>query len=118
MALSTTEAEYMAAVEADKELIWKKNFLNELGMKQERFLLHCDNQSAIQLAKNVVYHSRTKHIQRRYHWLREKVDDGEFSLVKFHTYNNGSHMLTKTMPMDTLRVCRQSRGLADSFPHE
>ena len=96
----------MAAVEAEKELIWMKNFLNELGMKQERFLLHCDNQSAIQLAKNVVYHSRTKHIQRRYHWLREKVDDVEFALVKIHTDDNGSDMLTKSLPMDRLRVCR------------
>ena len=67
VALSTTEAEYMAAVEADKELIWMKNFLNELGMNQERFLLHCDNQSVIHLAKNDAYHSRTKHIRRRYH---------------------------------------------------
>ena len=69
VALSTTEAEYMAAVEAGKELIWMRDFLSELGMKQGTFLLHCDNQSAIHLAKNVAYHSRTKHIQRRYHWL-------------------------------------------------
>ena len=62
MALSTTESEYMAVVEAGKELIWMKNFLIELGMKQEIFVLHCDNQSAIHLAKNATYHSRTKHI--------------------------------------------------------
>ena len=66
VALSTTEAKYMAAVEASKELIWMRNFLSELEMKQEEFLLHCDNQSAIHLAKNIAYHSRTKHIQRRY----------------------------------------------------
>ena len=103
--MSTTKAEYMAAVEAEKELIWMKNFLNELGMKQERFLLHCDNQSAIHLAKNVAYHSQTKHIQRRYHWLREKVNDGEFALVKIYTAYNGSDMLTKNPPMDRVRVC-------------
>ena len=51
---------YMVAIEVDKELIWMKNFLNELEMKQERFLLRCDNQSAIHLAKDVVYHYRTK----------------------------------------------------------
>ena len=54
VALSTTEA--------GKELIWMKNFLSELGMKQEKFLLHCDNQSVIHLTKNAAYHSRTKHI--------------------------------------------------------
>mgnify|MGYP000170283911 FL=1 len=100
VALSTIEAEYMAAVEAGKELIWMRNFLNELGMKQKEFLLHCDSQSAIHLAKNVAYHSRTKHIQRRYHWLREKVEEGEFTLVKIHTDDNGSDMLTKNLPMD------------------
>ena len=46
--------EYMALVEAEKEFIWMKNFLRELGMKQEKFLLQCDNQSAIHLAKNDV----------------------------------------------------------------
>ena len=79
-------------------------FLNELGMKQERFLLHYDNQSAIHLAKNVAYHSRTKHIQRRYHWLRDKVDDEEFTLVKIHIDDNGSDMLTKSLQMDRLKV--------------
>ena len=67
VALSITEEEYMAVVEAKKELILTKNFLNELVMKQERFLLHCDNESAIHLAKNISFHSSTKHIQRRYH---------------------------------------------------
>ena len=67
MALSTMEAEYMAAVEAKKELIWVRDFLSELGMMQEKFLLCCDHQSVIHLAKIVSYHSRTKHIQRRYH---------------------------------------------------
>ena len=84
-------------------------------MRQEIFLLHYDNQSAIRLAKNVVYHSRSKHIQRRYHWLREKVDEGEFTLVKIHKSNdNGLDMLTKNLPMDKLRVCRQKTGLDDS----
>ena len=47
----------MAAVEAGKELIWMRNFLNELGMKQREFLLHYDSHSAIHLAKKVAYHS-------------------------------------------------------------
>ena len=56
-----------------------REFLTDLGMKQDKFLLNCDNQSAIHLAKNTVYHSRTKHIQRRSHWLRERVEDGDFA---------------------------------------
>ena len=116
MSLSTTEAEYMAIVEAGKELIWMKNFLNDLGMKQEKFLLHYNNQSVIHLAKNIAYHSRTKNIQRMYHWLREKVDEEEFTLVKIHTDDNGFDMLTKLLPVDKLRVCQQRIGLAN-FPY-
>ena len=67
VALSTMEAEYMSAVEADKEIIWMKEFIGELGIRQDEFQLCCDNQSVIHLAKNASYHSRTKHIQRRYH---------------------------------------------------
>ena len=62
VALSTIEAEYMAAVDVGIELFWMRDFLSELGLKQETFLLHCVNQSAIHLTKNVSYHSRTKHI--------------------------------------------------------
>ena len=56
----------MVVVEAGKELIWMRNFLSELGMKQDIFLCHCDNQSDIDLAKNVAYYSRTKHIKKRW----------------------------------------------------
>ena len=106
----------MAAVEAEKELIYMRDFLRELGMKQEKFLLHCDNQSVIHLAKNVAYHSRTKHIQRRYHWLRERVEENEFVLAKIHTDENGSDMLTKILSMEKLVVFRKKTGLVDSPP--
>ena len=55
----------MAVVEADKEILWMKDFIGELGIPQDEYRLYCDSQSAIHLAKNVAYHSRTKHIQRR-----------------------------------------------------
>ena len=75
IALSTTEAEYMAAVEAGKEVLWMKDYISELSIRQEEYRLYCDSQSAIHLAKNAAYHSRTKHIQRRYHWIRDQVED-------------------------------------------
>ena len=53
-------------------------------------------------AKNAAYHSRTKHIQRRYHWIRERVEDREFALTKIHTAENGSDMLTKVLIPDKL----------------
>ncbi|RVW18006.1 Retrovirus-related Pol polyprotein from transposon TNT 1-94 [Vitis vinifera] len=65
--LSTTEAEYVAATEAGKEMIWLHGFLDELGKKQEMGILHSDSQSAIFLAKNSAFHSKSKHIQTKYH---------------------------------------------------
>ena len=67
VALSTTEAEYMADVESNKEVIWMKDFIGDLGIRQEELRLYSNSQSAINLANNASYHSRAKQIQRRYH---------------------------------------------------
>ena len=67
ISLSKTEAEYIAAAEACKEVFRMKIFLQELGHKQEKYNLYCDNQSAIHLAKYSNLHSQTKHIEVRYH---------------------------------------------------
>ena len=69
VALSTTEAKYIAANEAGKELFWLKRFLQELGLKQDGYVVNCDSQSAIDLSKNSMYHSRSKRIEVRYNWL-------------------------------------------------
>ena len=63
VALSTTEPEYMAVIDVGKEMIWMKEFVEELGIQQGEFRLYCNNQSGIHLARNVTYHSRTKHIE-------------------------------------------------------
>uniref|UniRef100_A0A2N9FMC5 Integrase catalytic domain-containing protein n=1 Tax=Fagus sylvatica TaxID=28930 RepID=A0A2N9FMC5_FAGSY len=60
--LSTTEAEYIAATEVGKEMLWMKRFLQDLGLKQDEYVVHCDSQSALDLSTNSTYHSRTKHI--------------------------------------------------------
>ena len=77
----------------------------ELGIPQEE--LHSDNQSVIYLGRNAAYNSRTKHIQRRYHWLREKVEEKDFvlSLTKIHMEENGSDMLTKVLMIEKLDAC-------------
>ena len=70
VALSTTKTEYIAANEASKEMLWLKQFLQELGLKQDGYVVNCDGQSAIDLSKNSMNHSRSKHIEVRYSWLR------------------------------------------------
>jgi hypothetical protein len=98
VALSTTEAEYIVITEACKELFWMKKFLHELGVRQERYVLFCDSQSAIHLSKNLMFHSRSKHIELRYHWIRDVFDSKELMLEKVHMSENSSDILTKAIP--------------------
>ena len=111
VALSTTEAEYVAVTEASKEMIWLKSFLEELGHSQEESVLHCDSQSAIHLAKNPAFHARTKHIQVRYHFIRTTLEDGALSLEKILGSKNPADMMTKTVTIDKLKLCSASVGL-------
>ncbi|MCO5553380.1 hypothetical protein L7F22_006901 [Adiantum nelumboides] len=85
VALSTTEAEYISATEASKEAIWLAPLCNEFGLPDKAPMLGCDSQSAICLAKNAMFHARTKHINVRYHFIREVLEDGLITLVKVHT---------------------------------
>ncbi|KAL5848850.1 hypothetical protein ACOSQ4_006863 [Xanthoceras sorbifolium] len=111
VALSTTEAEYVAVTEASKEMVWLQSFLGELGKKQEDNVLYCDSQSAIHLAKNPSFHSRTKHIQLRYHFIRSLLEDGILKLEKISGAQNPADMLTKTVTTDKLKLCSASVGL-------
>ncbi|KAL5742036.1 hypothetical protein ACOSP7_028768 [Xanthoceras sorbifolium] len=111
VALSTTEAEYVAVTEASKEMVWLQSFLEELGKKQEDNVLYCDSQSAIHLAKNPSFHSRTKHIQLRYHFIRSLLKDGILKLEKISGAQNPADMLTKTVTTDKLKLCSASVGL-------
>ena len=82
VALSTIEVEYVVVTEASKELIWLQGLLAELRFEQVMNCLYNDSQSAIQLAQNSVFHSRTKHIGLRYHFVRMLLDNGVLTLVK------------------------------------
>ena len=112
IALSTTEAEYIAATEVCKEMLWMKEFLQELGLKQENYVVHCDSQSAIHLCKNPMFHSKSKHIDVRYHWIRNVFEEKQLQLQKIHTDDNGADMLTKTLPKERQEICRQLVGMA------
>ena len=111
VALSTYEAEYVTVTEASKEMVWLQSFLEELGKKQEDNVLYCDSQSAIHLAKNPSFHSRTKHIQLRYHFIRSLLEDGILKLEKISGAQNPADMLTKTVTIDKLKLCSASVGL-------
>ena len=71
--------------------------MQEIGFIQERYVLVCDSQSAIHLGKNPTFHSRSKHIDVRYHWIRNGLEVKLLELVKIHTDDNGANMLTKSI---------------------
>ena len=94
IALSTIEAEYMAMMEAIKEAIWLQGLLDNLRTEQDVLKINCDSMSAIYLANNHVYHARTKHINFRFHFVWEMLDEGDIKLKKIHTKKNPNTMLT------------------------
>ncbi|KAE8706762.1 Retrovirus-related Pol polyprotein from transposon TNT 1-94 [Hibiscus syriacus] len=113
VALSTTESEYVAVTEASKEMVWLQSFLEELDKKQDNNVLYCDSQSAIHLAKNLSFHSRTKHKQLRYHFIRSLLEDGILKLEKISGAQNPADMLTKTVTIDKLKLCSTSVGMLE-----
>ena len=113
VALSFIEAEYIAATKASKELLWMQKFLQELGLNQEKFVLFCDSQSVIHLSKNTTFHSKSKHIEVRYHWIHEALEMKLLSLEKIHTNDNGSNMMTKALPAMKLISYWKKVGLVE-----
>ena len=95
VALSTTEAKYMAATHASKEAVWLQRLCSSMGLVQGAIRIECDSQSAIFLAKNPAYHSKTKHIDVQYHFVRDMIEDKKVLLVKVDTLKNTADALTK-----------------------
>nr|GEV91020.1 retrovirus-related Pol polyprotein from transposon TNT 1-94 [Tanacetum cinerariifolium] len=98
VALSTTEAEHMALTKAVKEAIWLKGLLEELGVELNRETVNCDNQGAIHLSRNHVFHERTKHINVRYHFIREVLEAKTAEVLNVGTEHNAADALTKVVP--------------------
>ncbi|GKV22644.1 hypothetical protein SLEP1_g32496 [Rubroshorea leprosula] len=109
VALSTTEAEYMAITEAVKEALWLKGLVSDLRVEQNEMMVFCDSQSAIHLTKNTMYHERTKHIQVRYHFVREVISNGDVLVEKISTDQNPANMMTK--PFCTSKKFKPTRFL-------
>jgi hypothetical protein len=105
IAMSTTEAEYMATAEAAKEALWLTRLVRELGIQKGGVPLYCDSLSAIYLANNQVYYTKTKHIDVRFHKIRELVATGELLLKKIHTSENTTDMLMKPITANKFKHC-------------
>ncbi|KAG8485491.1 hypothetical protein CXB51_021304 [Gossypium anomalum] len=105
VALSTTEAEYMAITEACKEAIWLKGLFNKLNEDLQISTVFCDSQSAIFLTKDQMFHERTKHIDVRYHFVRDIIARGDIVVSKISTHENPADMMTKSLPITKFEHC-------------
>ncbi|GJT99129.1 hypothetical protein Tco_1094647 [Tanacetum coccineum] len=95
MANSTTEAEYIAASQCCGQVLWIQNQLLDYGYNFMKTKIHVDNESAICVIKNPISHSKTKHIEIRYHFIRDSYEKRLIEMVKIHTDNNVAELLTK-----------------------
>ena len=111
VALSTTEAEYIAITETVKEALCLKGIINELGLQQECINVHCDSQSAIYLTKNSMYHERTKHIDVKLHFIKNIIDKGFVTMKKISTLMNLADILTKGVPTSKLHLALEFLGV-------
>lgn len=106
VALSTTESEYIAACVAVKELIWFQRLIEELTGSKIETEFNMDNQSAIRLIKNPEFHKRTKHIDVRYHFIREKFEARMFSLRYVTSDEQLADIFTKPLPKCRFELLR------------
>jgi hypothetical protein len=112
--LSTTEAEYVAAVAGGKEIVWMQNLLKELGYEAQcPSKLFMDNQSALSVARNPEHHGRMKHLDLCYYWLRNMVEKGSIDPTYLQTDEMPADILTKALPKPKVERFRSMMGLED-----
>ena len=112
---STTETEYVAAVEATKEIVWIRNILEDLQEKQENSTpLLIDNNSAIKPAKNPRFHDRTKHINTKYHLIRHHVEAKTVHLRHCSTNDQVADIFAKALGRDKFERFRNMLGLTNT----
>lgn len=98
-----TESEYITLAESVKEGIWFRGLVIEMLGHTDPLCVYCDSPSALALSKNPQFHDRSKHIDIRYHYLREKTMNDEIKLEKIASSNNPVDLLTKSLPASRMQ---------------
>ena len=111
VALSTTEAEYVALSAATQEVVWLNRFLSDIKAAQMPVVIKEDNQGTIALAKNPISHNRTKHIDIKFHYVREALEDGIINLIYCPTEQMTADILTKPLIRQRFETLRLEMGL-------
>jgi hypothetical protein len=114
VALSTTEAEFIAASEAAREAIWLTKLLSDLTMMSQVPVISIDNQSTIKLVKNPEFHCRTKHIDVKYCFIREKFVDGQIGIAYVPSEQQVADIFTKVIVgKDQYNALKSLLGMKD-----
>jgi hypothetical protein len=115
VALSSAEAEYMAASQASCEALWlRKMLIGLFGVQLRPTVIFCDNQSCIKLSENPVFHDRSKHIEIRYHFIRDYVQRGAVELQYISTEEQVADILTKALSMGKFVFFRDKLGVVSN----
>ncbi|GJU68646.1 hypothetical protein Tco_1254905 [Tanacetum coccineum] len=113
LAISTNEAEYVSARKACQQALWIKQALINYGIRLNDIPIMCDNKSDIDLSKNPVQHSRTKHIEIRHHFLRVNVQKGNISIKKVASEDNIADIFTKPLKREVFNYLRLGLGMME-----
>ncbi|GJW94517.1 hypothetical protein Tco_0174189 [Tanacetum coccineum] len=113
LAIFTTKAEYISAGKASQQALWMKQALIDYGMCLDDVPIMCDNKGAIDLSKNPVQHSRTKHIEIRHHFLCDNVQKGNISIEKVAFEDNIADIFTKPLKREVFNYLRLGLGMME-----
>ena len=119
MALSSCKAEFMVAIAAACQALWLRSLLGELTREEPKTVkLFVDNKSTIALMKNPMFHGRSKHIDTKFHFIRECVEEGQIEVDFICTEQQRADALTKALPAVKLVVMRYLLGVRDLDPRQ
>nr|GEZ56816.1 copia protein [Tanacetum cinerariifolium] len=113
LAISTTEVEYIFAGKACQQALWMKQALIDYDIRLNDIPIMCDIKGAIDLSKNPVQHSRTKHIEIRHHFLRDNVQKGNISIEKVASEDNIADIFTKPLKHEVFNHLRIGLGIME-----
>ncbi|GKE41110.1 hypothetical protein Tco_1464515 [Tanacetum coccineum] len=113
LAISTTEAEYVSARKACQQALWMKQALVDYDINLDDITVLCDNKGAIDLSKNPVLHTCTKHVEIRHHFLHDNVQKGNISIEKVSSEDNITDILTKPLKREPFNLLRLGLGLME-----
>ncbi|GKC23543.1 hypothetical protein Tco_1025693 [Tanacetum coccineum] len=113
LAISTIEAEYVSARKACQQALWMKQALVDNDIILDDISILSENKGVIDLSKNPILHSHTKHIEIRHHFLRDNVQKGNISTEKFSSENNIADILTKPLKREPFNLLRLGLGIME-----